>query len=192
MIRDKIDEYDKRKDLERQAEYTNKLPEPKVQEMKYPDGNPKTQFGIAKPGNYYTPDIPFLEYSMAHLQGALKYGPFNWRDDNVSISTYMEAAFRHMALYKGGQLNASDTGIHHLAHAMCCLSIIMDAEAYGSLIDDRWKPRDPEAHTYGNRPELILEAYVEGNQERVKAIRQQWTGFAERNKRSKPAQAKET
>lgn len=154
---------------------------PMMGQGKYPDGNPKTQFGIAKPGDYYTPPIPYYEYSLAHLQGALKYGPFNWRDDPISISTYFEAAKRHMELYKAGQRNAGDTGIHHLAHAMTCLSIIIDAEAHNTLIDDRFKFRDP-----GIRSEVsaeILEEYIEKNDDRIKAIREKWTGFAEEQRK---------
>lgn len=149
---------------------------------KYPDGNPKTALGIAKPGAYYTPDIPHLEYSMAHMQGAFKYGPFNWRDDPVSISTYYEAAGRHMALFKAGQRNASDTGIHHLAHAMCCLSIIIDAEAHGTLIDDRYFPR---IDAISQNPDQILETYIESAQPRLKAIREKWYGYAEKQAQAK-------
>ncbi len=148
-----------------------------IKSSKYVDGNPKTQFGIAKPGDYYTPPIPLYEYSLAHMQGALKYGPFNWRDDPVSISTYYEAAKRHMELFKSGQEVASDTGIHHLAHAMTCLSIIIDAQHHRTLIDDRFKYRD--LHHQGKPLDEVLEAYLEGSQDRVKRIRQQWTGFAE-------------
>lgn len=141
----------------------------------YKDGNPKTQFGAVKPGVYYTPPIPLYEYSLAHMQGALKYGHFNWRDDPVSISTYIDACKRHIDLYLEGQKNASDTGIHNLAHAMCCLSIVMDAEAYGTLIDDRKLTTLYENNNNGQ----ILEAYMEETKTRVTQIKKDWTGHAE-------------
>lgn len=144
--------------------------------LKYPDGNPKTQFGIAKPGEWYVPAIPQLEYSLAHLQGALKYGPFNWRDDSVCMSTYIEAAERHIKLFKAGQENASDTGIHHLAHAMTCFSIIIDAQHHKNIMDDRFTYRDNDGQ---KKPYEVLETYIEDTQSRVKAIREKWTGFAE-------------
>lgn len=150
---------------------------PKKGQGKYKDGNPKTAYGIKKPGNFYTPTIPYLEYSIAHMQGAFKYGPFNWRDDPVSISTYIEAAERHIALYKDGQRNASDTGIHHLAHAMCCFSIVIDAEAHNTLIDDRFKPRDPERHPLIDR---VTELYIEATEARVKQVYNNWFGYKER------------
>ncbi len=66
----------------------------------YADGNPKTAFGQVKPGTFYSPAIPTYLMGLVHLQGALKYGPFNWRDDPISASTYIEAIERHLKLYK--------------------------------------------------------------------------------------------
>lgn len=139
--------------------------------LKYPDGNPKTQFGVAKPGDWATPPIPYYEYSLAHLQGALKYGPFNWRDDPISMSTYIDAMERHIKLLKEGQDRASDTGIHHLGHIMTDASIVLDALYHGTLIDDR----KVNKQNSGN----ILEKYLEDTQPLVKRIRQDWTGHAE-------------
>lgn len=105
--------------------------------MKYPDGNPKTAFGVKKPPMWYVPMPAIFMTALAHLQGALKYGHFNWRQSPVSASTYINAAIRHIAEWKEGGETASDSGIHHLAHAGACLNIIMDAQRYGTLIDDR-------------------------------------------------------
>lgn len=151
-------------------------------QLKYPDGNPKTQFGITKPRDTYTPPIPYLEYSLAHLQGALKYGPFNWRDDPVTMSTYLDAAISHINKFRAGLNRASDTDIHELGHAMTCLSIIIDAQAYGTITDDRWIPRNPENHSWGDNPGKVLEDYIEQNQSRVRAIKEKWTNFQERFK----------
>lgn len=155
---------------------------PKLGDGIYKDGNPKTQFGAVKPGSFETPPIPLYEYSLAHTQGALKYGQYNWRDDPVSISTYVDACKRHIDLYVAGQKNASDTGIHNLAHAMCCLSIIIDAEAHHTLIDDR-KLTIRHIDNQDNVSD-ILEQYFEEGKKRVLAIKKEWTGHAEavRNK----------
>lgn len=151
---------------------------PKLGDGKYPDGNPKTQFGAVKPGTYYIPPIPMYEYGLAHMQGALKYGHFNWRDDPVSISTYVDACKRHIDLFVEGQKNASDTDIHNLAHAMCCLSILIDAEAYGTLIDDRHM----SVNHHKVDTSIVLEAYMEERKSLVSKIRETWTGFAEKLK----------
>ena len=130
------------------------------------DTNPKTAFGAVKPGTFQTPMMPFYEYSLAHYQGALKYGHMNWREDPVSTSTYINAARRHIDLYLEGQKEASDTGIHNLAHAMACLSIVIDAEWYGTLLDDR--------STFGAAQKM--EEYFESKKELQLKIAKDWTG----------------
>ncbi len=107
------------------------------EKMRYPDGNPKTQYGVKKPPLWYVPFVAIYRTALAHLHGHLKYGHFNWREDPVSISTYLDAACRHLIAYKEGQQDALDSKCHHLAHACACLNIIMDAEFHGTLIDDR-------------------------------------------------------
>lgn len=136
------------------------------------DTNPKTAFGAVKPGTFNTPPVPLYEYSLAHYQGALKYGHYNWREDPVSTSTYINAARRHIDLYIEGQKEASDTGIHNLAHAMTCLSIVIDAEWYGTLLDDR--------STFGAAQKM--EEYFESKKELQLKIARDWTGHAEKLK----------
>jgi hypothetical protein len=36
-----------------------------------------------------------------------------------------------------GEEVASDSGVHHLGHAMACLAILLDAQETGNLVDDR-------------------------------------------------------
>ena len=110
---------------------------PKLGDGRYPDGNPKTAFGTKKPPIHYIPGTALLQQGLAHLHGHLKYGHFNWRDDPVTISTYLNAATRHLLEYKEGSNTASDSHIHHLAHVCACCNILMDAEFQKTLIDDR-------------------------------------------------------
>lgn len=147
--------------------------------MKYPDGNPKTLYGIVKPGFHHTPYIPLMEYSLVHQMGAMKYGPFNWRDDPVSISTYLDAAERHIAKYRAGMQLASDSGLHELAHAMTCLSIVIDAEYHGTLIDDRWKPRESGSVCKVD-PGEVLDNYIESQKPRIQFLHEQWAGYKEK------------
>lgn len=103
----------------------------------YNDQNPKTPFGMKKPSLWNVPFTAVFHASLAHLHGALKYGRFNWRKDPVSASTYIDAAMRHINEWKEGAQIASDSGVHHLAHAIACLNIIIDAQEHETLIDDR-------------------------------------------------------
>ena len=112
------------------------------------DTNPKTRYGQAKPSIGLIPGTALLHIADAFADGAKKYGPANWRNDPVSTSTYINAAYRHiLAYFDGRQTSAEDSGSHHLGHAAACLAIIMDAEEQGTLVDDR--------PTGGKSPEVI-------------------------------------
>lgn len=104
----------------------------------YPDGNPKSVQGAKKHSLKYSPTAALIHMNGAFADGAAKYGPANWREKGVAASVYIDAALRHMSLYfDGGEQVASDSKVHHLGHAMACLAIILDAEAAGTLTDDR-------------------------------------------------------
>lgn len=62
--------------------------------------------------------------------GAKKYSPENWRKVENGRERYWAAAQRHLAAWRRGERADAETGISHLAHAMCCLAFLhtMDAE----------------------------------------------------------------
>ena len=101
------------------------------------DTNPKRQWGQAKPGMFNVPLVPLLEVGRVMENGAKKYGPVNWRKDPVSMSTYLDAIFRHWALVSEGHDVDTYSQCEHLAHIMACCAIVLDARAHGTLIDDR-------------------------------------------------------
>ena len=105
------------------------------------DGNPKDAIGAAKPPLFsVVPASALLHLGQAMQNGAKKYGAFNYRDAGVRGSIYMDAAFRHMAAwFDSHQELAEDSGVHHLAHAMACMAIILDCIETGNLVDDRPK-----------------------------------------------------
>ena len=106
----------------------------------YPDDNPKTALGEAKPKLSDTPTIGIREMGRVHTMGAAKYGKFNWREHTVSSSVYYDAAMRHlMAWYEGEDLDP-ESGLDHRAHVMACMNILMDAEDRGKLNDNRPAP----------------------------------------------------
>jgi hypothetical protein len=99
--------------------------------------NPKDILGAKKPSMSKVPAIATLWESLAMMDGAGKYGAYNWRDNKVVASIYYDAARRHLDAWWEGQQKAEDSGCHHLGHARACLGILLDAEATGNLIDDR-------------------------------------------------------
>lgn len=139
-------------------------------EMKYPDSNPKTVLGIAKPDIWAVDPISTYVEGMAMMQGMMKYGLYNWIDDPVSVSTYANAAQRHLDLFKLGQDLASDTGVEHLGHIRACCNILISAHYHGTLIDDRKKNLAMAER---------LDKFFTEKQELVKRIRIEWDGYAE-------------
>lgn len=101
------------------------------------DDNPKTQYGLAKPGLSKVPPVPLLAIGEVMAAGAAKYGPMNWRKDPVSASTYYDAAMRHLMAWWDGQDCDPETGLQHLAHAAANLCILLDAYSGIWLRDDR-------------------------------------------------------
>lgn len=69
--------------------------------------------------------------------GKAKYGLMNWRTSGVAASVYYDAALRHLLAWYDGEDYAQDSGVHHLAHAMACFAIVLDAMHSGTLTDDR-------------------------------------------------------
>lgn len=99
--------------------------------------NPKDILGQKKPQLWLIPGAALVETSLAFKDGASKYGPYNWRENPVLYSIYIDAALRHIHSLLDGEDKASDSGIHHASHAIACLCIILDALSVGNLIDDR-------------------------------------------------------
>lgn len=102
--------------------------------------NPKDLIGVRKPQLDKVPPAAIIQIAKAMENGAAKYGPFNWREKKVKSSVYLAAAQRHILSWADGEDVAEDSGVHHLAHAAACLAILLDAEATGSLVDDRPAP----------------------------------------------------
>jgi hypothetical protein len=99
--------------------------------------NPKKAFGDAKLPMFLVPDVVPAYASVAFLEGALKYGQYNWRAAGVTVSTYISAARRHLSKYTNGEWADEKTGVPHLASVLACVGIILDAHHLGKLTDDR-------------------------------------------------------
>lgn len=107
--------------------------------------NPKDVIGSKKIDLSLVPDTLMVNAALGFLEGALKYGRFNWRVAGVRASIYHSALKRHIAKWWNGQECDAETRVHHLNNAICCLAIIRDAELYGMLTDDRPPCPDPDA-----------------------------------------------
>lgn len=102
--------------------------------------NPKDLLGILKIQLNLVPPASKAYQALAMEDGAVKYGPYNWRDNKVIASIYVAAAMRHVEMWYDGEDNAEDSRKPHLGHALACIGIIVDALETGNLIDDRPTP----------------------------------------------------
>lgn len=102
--------------------------------------NPKDRIGITKVPLHLLPLSALTQQALAHLDGALKYGPYNWRDENVAASVYVAACLRHLQKWLNGREKDRDSGVHELGHAIACLNILIDAQLSGKMVDDRPTP----------------------------------------------------
>jgi hypothetical protein len=100
-------------------------------------GNPKDRIGIKKPQLDLVPPALRVYAALAFKDGAAKYGPYNWRQNDVKASIYYAAVGRHLDAWFEGENYADDSGVPHLAHAAAGLAILIDALENDNLIDDR-------------------------------------------------------
>lgn len=56
--------------------------------------------------------------------GAQKYSDDNWQNVRPT-NRYIDAAFRHITAWLTGEKKDAESGISHLAHAICCLLFLM-------------------------------------------------------------------
>lgn len=101
------------------------------------DTNPKDAIGSTKLPMHLVPSSLKVFAAMAFLEGALKYGKYNWRVAGVRTSIYLDAIERHLEKFKDGQWEDPKTLVPHLASIIACCGIILDAEQVGKLVDDR-------------------------------------------------------
>ncbi len=57
--------------------------------------------------------------------GAEKYAADNWQHVPQPFDRYYAAAMRHLTDWRDGERYDRETGIHHLAHAACCMLFLL-------------------------------------------------------------------
>lgn len=102
--------------------------------------NPKDMIGSDKLPLHLWPETATIFGALGLLDGALKYGRSNYRVIGVRASIYYDACRRHINKWFEGEDVDPDSGLPHLAHALACLAILVDAQAAGKLNDDRQFP----------------------------------------------------
>lgn len=99
--------------------------------------NPKDIVGAKKIDLSLLPPAGVIHGAHALVDGAAKYGPYNWREHKIQCMIYLSAAMRHLQAFQDGEDLAPDSECHHLGHVIGCCSILLDAIETGNLIDNR-------------------------------------------------------
>ena len=102
--------------------------------------NPKDIAGSTKPQYHLIPDNEGL--ARVYMDGAKKYGAYNWREKRIAYTAYVSACRRHLAAFMAREDLAPDSLLAHIDHATACLQILSDAINHGTAIDDR--PYNPK------------------------------------------------
>ena len=102
--------------------------------------NPKDAIATNKIPMHLWPSTATAMGAIGLLDGYNKYGRLNWRESGVRASVYVSACQRHLNAWFEGEDNDLESNLPHLAHALACLAILVDAQAAGKLTDDRQYP----------------------------------------------------
>lgn len=106
--------------------------------------NPKDSIGDTKlPLHLVSPIIKAYQ-AIAHFLGNVKYGAWNYRAGGARASVYYAAAGRHMDAWWEGEDTDPTDGTPHLANAMACIGILIEARHSHKLTDDRPPSRAEE------------------------------------------------
>lgn len=102
------------------------------------DTNPKDAVGVRKWRQFTTVShLVLAEVGVGMLEGARKYGRHNYRVAGVRASVYVDAAMGHIGQWWEGEDIDKDSGLSHIAKAICSLFVLRDAMIQDMLTDDR-------------------------------------------------------
>lgn len=117
-----------------------------------------------KPRMYLLPPKALTEVAKVLTFGATKYDEHNWKKLDNLQNRYTGAALRHIFSHMDGEELDSETGLDHLAHAICCLLFKLEAKLDGEKCKEE-RSREFERFEY---PEsyTITFAGIADNEER--------------------------
>jgi hypothetical protein len=84
------------------------------------------------------PQAALVEVARVMTFGAKKYDDHNWRS-GFDWSRLYDASLRHISAHVQGHDLDPESGRSHLAHAACCILMLLEHELMGIGVDDRYK-----------------------------------------------------
>lgn len=102
-------------------------------------GTPPTtgvKYDSEKPRMHLLPPKAITEVAKVLTFGAQKYDEDNWRKLDNLQNRYTSGALRHIFAHMDGEQLDPESGISHLAHALCCLLFKLEIELEQNLLSD--------------------------------------------------------
>lgn len=98
------------------------------------------KFDQMKPRLDLLPPVALEQIAQVLSYGAVKYEPENWRRVKGWRWRYTAALLRHLFAYMRRERLDPESGLHHLAHAGCCLLFLLEQEVLGAEDPDTREP----------------------------------------------------
>ena len=93
---------------------------------------------LGKPPMHLLDPYALEEVSKVLAFGAAKYELHNWRK-GIKLSRLLSAMLRHTFAFLRGEDIDKESGLPHMAHALCCGMFILWLHKERPDYDDRWK-----------------------------------------------------
>lgn len=98
------------------------------------------KYDSGKPEYALVPLRSLEEMTKVLTIGRKKYEKNNWTYVDDAQYRYFNAAMRHILAWQSGEKSDSETGLNHLAHAMCCISFMLERDIVG---EEQWNKLYP-------------------------------------------------
>lgn len=115
-----------------------------------------TKHDNGKPDLSLIPYSALIEEARGFMFGANKYGRFNYTK-GLEASRLVAACLRHLHAWNQGEDTDGESGVSHLGHARCCLSMLLECTRLKTLTDDRMGRAAPEQVPSGYIPTLPVD-----------------------------------
>ena len=84
------------------------------------------KYDSKKPDYSLIPPHALDDVAKVLTYGAQKYDRHNWKQLENLDTRYFAAAQRHLWALQRGEILDEETGLHHAAHAICCMMFMLE------------------------------------------------------------------
>ena len=128
-----------------------------------------------KPRMHLLPPKSTFEVAKVLTFGANKYDEQNWRKLDNLQSRYTSGALRHIFAHMDGEALDVESGLSHLAHAICCLLFKLEIELEERTKEEELRESNAAEHTARDQSfesdRLVEKSYNEaGSMQHIKHL----------------------